>query len=122
MNIKTLSGKILLWAGVGLLVFFLFLGVLLFATSLRTAIDGKRTHPEPERDFMAGGIHYKIVTHGDRNILINITLDSLAVEEYNIRLLMGQITTYPYSMGIDMREKYKVTPNTKKQTTKKRGK
>jgi hypothetical protein len=112
MNIKALSGKILLWAGVGLLVFFLFLGVLLFATSLRTAIDSKRIHSEPERDFVSGGIHYKIVTHGDRNILINITLDSLAVEEYNIRLLMGQITTYPYSMGIDMREKYKATPNT----------
>lgn len=113
MNIKRMFGRAMLGLGMFLLGFFLFLGVILFAVSLRNSIDKKIVASKSERDFMVGNVHYKIVACGDKHALINVTLDSLAVEEHNIKLLMGQLATYPFitskNMVEDSYRKQKIT-------------
>lgn len=73
-------------------------------------------------DIVVGGIHYVMVVRNGHSFLMNVTMDSLAVQEYNMKLLMGQLASYPFVTSKNTVEDYyknnKV--NTKSPTRKRR--
>lgn len=106
MDFKKRLGQ-LTWGALVTLWVVLIVLVVVVASNFSRSEGRNKTY-----DILVGGSHYTVIVRGGHAFMVNITLDSLAIEEHNIKLLMGQLTTYPFITSKNM-----VEDNYRKQKT-----